>query len=77
MSSEKCVYCGEEVWLGAFFEGKFLCNECYSNAALIINQLCLDLKNANETIEGLRKDAKGSLAFLDDALNSGDGVYRP
>lgn len=36
---EKCVSCGEEVWLGAFFKGYFLCSNCHANCAEIIFKL--------------------------------------
>jgi len=35
----KCVNCGEEVWLGTFFKGNFLCSECLTEAADIIYRL--------------------------------------
>lgn len=37
--SHRCVNCGEEVWLGAFFEGNFLCQCCYPNVGDIVFQL--------------------------------------
>jgi hypothetical protein len=35
----KCVNCGTEVWLGAFFSGPFLCDDCLGKAARIILSL--------------------------------------
>jgi putative NADPH-quinone reductase len=39
MSSEKCVNCGNEVWLGVYFDGSFLCDACHGKAGEIIAQL--------------------------------------
>lgn len=36
---EKCVNCGAEVWLGAFFDGFFLCIDCDSRKGEIIFKL--------------------------------------
>ncbi len=35
----KCANCQAEVWLGAFFAGPFLCEDCQQNAASIILRL--------------------------------------
>lgn len=35
----KCVNCRETVWLGAFFAGPFLCEDCQGRAASIILRL--------------------------------------
>jgi hypothetical protein len=35
----RCVNCGAEVWLGAFFDGPFLCSPCQARAAVIIQRL--------------------------------------
>ena len=37
--SHKCTNCGKEIWLGAFFDGYFLCELCHQNAAYIIFRL--------------------------------------
>ena len=37
-NSSKCINCGAELWLGAFFEGPFLCSTCHSKAVQIIQR---------------------------------------
>lgn len=36
---EKCVNCGEGIWLGAFFDGFFLCPNCDARKGEIIFKL--------------------------------------
>ena len=52
MSSHLCVNCGKEVWLGAFFDSNFLCDECYCKAPDIIAQLRAELDKCVAWHEG-------------------------
>lgn len=44
---EKCVNCGKEIWLGAFFDGFFLCLDCDARKGEIIFKLKARLKKAS------------------------------
>jgi hypothetical protein len=43
----KCVNCGVEVLVGVFFDGQFLCQECYPKAGDIVHELRTDLTDSS------------------------------
>lgn len=52
---EKCVNCGEGIWLGAFFDGFFLCPNCDARKGEIIFKLKARL-SVHPTRRSLRRE---------------------
>ena len=58
---EKCVNCGEGIWLGAFFDGFFLCPNCDARKGEIIFKLKARLtKRALDGAKAPRKSKRST-----------------